>query len=617
MIKTILTLLMAVCIPLSTIASSFSGGSASFVTKASRQPNIIFIMLDEVGREQYPQLLSPYTNSAGQLSFTGSGLADGNIYPLQTATDFPNLNLLLENGINFTGMWSGTFCGATRYMLATGNPGTGGTNFAIDGRISPMTHVNQMTDRAYKIAHYGKSMMGCNAGFIPCSPVSSGTSMSIDNTNDAPPGGGVGGGGYAWRNFGPTSQSGVIRPLPVSDSQLWSPTVDGVPNTQVMYQDESGLIDVKRHVQSDQSASGLSFSELNWFANQTGQPFIITYSPFTAHGGQGSFCTQLRTAANGYVLPTTDVQAGAYLDEPFPPLGPTPNYGPSTSPNYTDVRDDPAAGGRGSWRIWYDCLMSELRWVDDEIGKILAWLGPHGLNNTLIVFTGDNGSPAEQIANHTGFWGPGAATVVATPATSLFDMSLSEDGFVAADTPANGVIVSGKGAYGETGLNVPFVMAYGRIPQRLRGTNSATRLTFADVAETTLQLITPNSVGTGYYPEGRDFTPLIYGTAADQDTLFGTDVTVASDGTKSPPGVAAAMNPDSSGNIYRMMKHPSASNLCAYVQDLSRVDFETNLRGDTTPEVVAAIADMEAAIVAAFPLTPTMWDEPATCLPAI
>jgi len=263
--------------------------------------------------------------------------------------------------------------------------------------------------------------------------------------------------------------------------------------------------------------------------------------------------------------------------------------------------------------------MSELRWVDDEIGKILAWLGPHGLENTLIVFTGDNGSPAEWIANHTGFWGPGAATVVATPATSLFDMSLSDLGFVAADTPANGVLVSGKGAYGETGLNVPFVMAYGRIPQRLRGTTSATRLTFADVAETTLQLITPHPDATGYYPEGRDFTPLIYGTAADQDRLFGTDVTIASDGSSVPnvSAVAASMNPDSSGNIYRMMKYASASNLCAYVQDLSRVDFETNLRGDTTPEVVAAIADMEAALVAAFPLTPTMWDEPATCLPAI
>ena len=624
-------------------ASSFSGGTSSFVTKASRRPNIIFIMIDDSGRELIPQLNSKYSHSPGQITFTGSTLATpNNSYPLRTASDFPNISTLLANGINFTGMWSGSWCSATRYMLSTGNPGTGGDGFATtnpgQGRKTPMRHITETTNSAYKIAHYGKNMMGCTPSvnqsghvLLACSPDGDGNSasLSVDNTNDAPPGN-TQLGGIEW-DAGVWTQTSATKVMPVAeDAQLWHLDVGGV-STQYMYVDEAGLIMAKRHVQPDQSASGLPFSDLTWFANQTGQPFVITYSPgSTMHNSKRS-CIQNRTIDNDYVVPTLNAQLGGTGSSGTgadPPLGPTPNFGPATSPTYDEVKNDGLAfnaGGIGYYKIVYDCTMTKLEWIDDEIGKIIDWLGPHGLENTLIVLTGDNGTSGELIANRTGAWIPAHTTAWPTPSPpELFDLSLA--GGHPAVPPPNSVLSDGKSNYTETGLNVAFVVAYGSVPQRLRGTSSATRLNMADVAETTVQLVSPNSVGTGYYPEGRDFTPLIYGTATDQDNLFGhSAVTLAADGIENLGQMAASMNPDADGNIYRMVVHPNYSSAnCSYVQDLSRTDFETNLRGPSASrpvglpawddaEVAAAITAMDAAIAAAYPSTPTIFAEAATC----
>lgn len=620
--RSLLSALLSLAVAPLVLASSFSGGSGSgtsVTTPSSRLPNIIFIMIDEIGREQYPQLGSPYAASAGQQSFTNSTTGQ-NEFPLQTAADFPNLDKLLLNGINFTGMWAGKYCGATRYMLATGNPGTFGEDFASGSlRSSPMRHVTTTTGAAYNIAHWGKNALECGPS------VTCGTGgmppFGLDHTNDVPTGGAIGGGTTQWA-AGYFGESGFLS-IPAVDAtsaaQLWSPTVNGVPNTPVMFELDVGLLLSKRHVQPDQSATGLSYAELNWFTNQTSKPFIMTYSPGTAHGISGMTCVHERTANGKYAVPTSGYQAlpfGSHVGGSAQPVGPTPNYGAATNPTFAATEGD---GQRGWDRIWYDCQMTKLRRIDDQIGDLIDWLGPHGLAHTLIIFTGDNGTPNDQIANRTGAWVPNAATIEPTPSPPvLMDMTVLNG----SDAPvANALLRSGKGQHTETGLNVAFVVAYGNIPQSLRNTSSATRLTFADVAETIVQLVSPNSTGTGYYPEGRDFTPLIYGTATDQDRLFGTDVTVMSDGTtgNGVAGASAVMNKDVSGNIYRMYKPPVALGFCDYIQDLSRADFETNLRGPSASrpggvpawddaEVAAAITAMDTALTAVSPAAdPTLW----------
>jgi hypothetical protein len=167
----------------------------------------------------------------------------------------------------------------------------------------------------------------------------------------------------------------------------------------------------------------------------------------------------------------------------------------------------------------------------------------------------------------------------------------------------------GKGSVSETGLNVAFVVGYGRIPQRLRGTESEARLHFVDAAETIVQLVVPNSVGSGYFPVGGDFTSLIDGSAANMHTLFGSRVSgfvQSSTNHGSIPMASAVLDPPSMGGpIYRLFRQEG---FCDYIQDLNAVtassgaaNAKENIRASPLSGVQTAIAQLQAALLADHP----------------
>jgi hypothetical protein len=379
-----------------------------------------------------------------------------------------------------------------------------------------------------------------------------------------------------------------------------------------MWSDENAFIGIEQYIEGLYGSKSPKNS--NWFENQTGKPFILTLSPHSVHGGSaGTNCLQNRTPLNGYLYPSDDTFA-LFTSLPFPlsipvadiSFGPSPNYNAGTTPSWTTVMSS-APDAFESYKGWHDCIDTELKWLDEYVGRLITWLGPHGLENTLIIFTGDNGSPGGMPANRTGAAVPASSAVLPTSAPWLLGASV----------PPGQAVASGKGSHAETGLNVPFVVAYGKIPNRLRGTSSAARLNFADVAETMIQLVSPRVAPYFTNPNngaGRNFTPLIYGTAADQDRLFGITI-VGSGNVVATGNVAAVMDPDASGNIYRMLKNPGAGNNCDYIQDLSSFAYEANLRGSADAEVRTAICDMQAAIEAAWPDDTSFYQEPVTCLP--
>ena len=557
-------------IPTLAIAGSFPGGSSSVVGKDSRRsPNIIFLMLDDVGREQYPQLGSPQIGDAGSATFSGTTTLPGGLdYPLQVAGDFPNLDRLLANGINFTGMWSSSWCRASRDMLRLGYPGFGSV-----GTVTTKSHIQTETGNAYEIAHYGKNLLGAVDG----------SDENYVALKSGPPQSPIGGGGFAWNADG----AGVLA-LPVSDAQLWT-----ISATEIMFDDEMGIIQLKDYAEGFYGNQPPNLS--NWFDNRTGQPFMLTISTYSAHGSGGTSCVQNRTTTSpypdDYVVATTGLQS-ALSGLPFPNSVPAVPYGPTPSYNAADMtalRADTTT--RRDWfKAWYDCQVTQMMFVDEQLGKLIDWLGPHGLENTLIVFTGDNGSVSDQIALRTGLKPPESTVKNAAAANSVIGIVGGPN-----DVPQ----VAGKNTITETGLNVAFVVGYGPIPQSLRGTSSAARLNFADVAETIVQVVRPKS-SPGYFAGGRDFTSLLYGTAASQDSLFGS--TIGFDPYGSPTGVSAVLDPDASGDVYRVLRWPGSDSAnCDYVQNLTSPTWYDNIRGSAVQEVIDARAALDAAIDTAFP----------------
>jgi len=579
--KLTLTLCAALLLPTTVSAGNFSGGSSSFVGKDSRKnPNIVFIMLDDIGREQYPQLGSKRVADSSDVSFDGTSAlgASGLKYPLQVAGDFPNLDKLLANGINFTGMWSGSWCKVSREMLRIGYPGYG-----TKGTTTTKSHIQEATGNAYEIAQYGKNIMGALDG-------SDDDYVGV-KSNAEQLGGGVG-----WNADGTGVQAN-----PVSDTGLW--TID---TKQIMFDDEMGNIQVRDYAEGFYGDAPPIGS--NWFSHRTGQPFMLTISTLGTHGSGGTDCVNNRTAA-GHVKPTQGV-IDQFTTLPLPSTNTGLPQGPST-PSY-DATDYTAltAGASPPWpavdndwyKIWYDCQVTQLKFVDEQLGAIIDWLGPHGLENTLIFFTGDNGSDSSQIASRSKLNGPADANTASEP---------TDDPLPLSSAIVN--IQAGKNTLTETGLNVPFVVGYGIIPESLRGTSSAARLTFADVAETIVQVVKPNA--SGYFGTyARDFSGLLDGTAASQDGLgLGAVVVADCSGTNcnAADSAAAVLDPDVSGDVYRVLRFPARANTnCDYVQNLTTANWTENLRDSLDSEVVAARATLDAAITDRLGAT---FDEDAGC----
>ena len=585
-------------------ASSFSGttGGTSLTTKSSRHPNMIFIMLDDIGREQYPQLNAPWADDGTSATF--SNTEHGTRFPVPTASDFPNLTKLLDNGINFEGMWAGTQCRGGRNILRSGT--FAGLEASYDEDLTPKRQVQDNTGEAYGIYHYGKPIMGCLRSGTPTCTSGVGGPQNDFRTGLATNGPGSWWAG-SWQTYTNDSDTAVMETVP-QDTELMEVTTSS-GDFIMQNQDEFGIEQGMEFVEDLYGGGTLPQS---WWAHQTGPPFMVTLGLHAGHGAAGYECWHTRTATNDRIIPTadqmTEYQTGgtggvnptnsAAGGASTAPLGPsTPSYNAST---YTDlVADDSRGGVSGApagvdwWKVWFDCQMSGLKYVDEQVGKIIDWLGPEGLKHTMIVFVGDNGTVADQIPNRTGLCPP--ATSEGAPLDDVVDDTAS---------PTTSCITqAGKGSNSETGLNVPFVVAYGPVADQMRGTSSKARLSFADWSETTVQLAQPKSTGSGYYSDGRDFSGILKGSVADPDRPggeFGVTVSMMA-GTDS---YAAVAQPDASGNIYRLWRrYDGTANMCDYVQDLSRSDYETNLRTSSDSEVTAAITALGGAVNTAYSVT--------------
>jgi len=619
--QTLLAILLLV--PSISVAGSFPGGSASFVEEPSwrvrpQNPNIIFVMLDDVGREAYPQLGAFWQIDPLVASFTGSVVHSDNFYKPQLAGDFPSLNRLLDNGINFTGVWSGDWCKMTRDMLRWGWDGVGEDPtrppWHGDGNPTTKDYVQSLTGSAYKIGHHGKNMMGAMDGTDNDLATWGSTGLIMQDS--------LGHGGFGWVS------SSATWTMPRSDSELW--TVDG---NEYMHVDEVGFLELEDWVETFYGNAPLN--SVNWFGHRTGQPFFLTISTGLSHGFGGINCVHNRTPTNGYATGPAD----AILDitpanghTVIPVLAPVGRaaepYGPDT-PNYTASEFaallPAASGGPGTDFDWvklrYDCELTHLTLIDEQIGKLLDWLGPEGLENTFIIFTGDNGSEDKSLPYRQNIVVPVSANSADQPTSCQWDVNANTC------SPAHSWITNryaGKGGPSETGLNVPFVVSYGSIPQNLRGTSSAARFNFADVAETTLQLIRERP--TTYFDRGRDFSSLLDGTAVSQNRLLGatigTDwarVTSFVPGTSQPISndpltFSVVLDPDASGDAYRVWRWPDEdSSHCDYVQNISDpATWHVNLRNSAVQEVIDARAEINLVIEAAYP---NMYPENVACLP--
>jgi hypothetical protein len=251
-------------------------------------------------------------------------------------------------------------------------------------------------------------------------------------------------------------------------------------------------------------------------------------------------------------------------------------------------------------------------YADDQLGKLIAWLGPEGLKRTVIVFTSDNGTvasllPQRQMRNGVQF-----------PHDGRYDEY--------AGTAPSPYTAEGKISGGETGMNVPFIVAHGPVPDYLRGTTSDARMNFADLAETLPHLVAPEHFAiSDIYVEGRDFSSLIRGGAADQDRLFG--ITVSSRGDEglitvdvsteealaslydySGASMSAVADPDANGDIYRLQRRPGTTfqnvarlaDTCDVVINLYR-NVNSDIRTEDVGEVPIAITALQAAIQTVYP----------------
>jgi len=596
MIKLALLLLL---LPTLSFASSFSGGSASqsVLGNQSRDNiNIIVFMIDDIGREAFPQLNALWKDDG---SDTFDDMDYGNRYPVLTASDLPNLTKLQENGITFDGMWSGTQCTPSRNLLRNGvfDPYDGSPQFSG----TPKRRIQDQTGEAYKIYHYGKEIMGCSSNADNCGTEVNGPQNNYRTGSDSHGwlDGTVGGVfGETFQTYTNTDYTGVATDVP-NDTELMA-----ISGDYLQLQDEFGFEQGKDYIETLYASPMPQGIGDHW----RGQPFIMTLGWHGVHASGGPICASVTsTATNGRVKPVADqVTAyqtagsgrGAAGDSDAAPYGPeTRVYSSSSTPTFANVTSD-AGTGADFFKAYYDChINSGLIWLDTKLGELIDWLGPEGLKQTLIIFTGDNGTESYSIPNRTGICPP--ATSGGAAVTHLLEDDSSEIG--KCTIAGSEVTAVGKMTVSETGLNVPFVVGYGPIPEAVRGTTSKARLTFGDVAETVVQLIAPNSTGSGYYSEGRDFSPIILGTEADPDRPSGFGATVSMvDGTS----VSAVLQPDASGDIYRMWRnYDGGSGVCDYIQNLADSNWYTNLRGSSDTEVVDAIDDLDTAITTAYSIT--------------
>lgn len=110
----------------------------SEIDNTSKQPNILFIIADDMGLDACP------------------GYDVGNIKP-----NMPNLKKLMDSGVKFTNLWSNPTCSPTRAGIITGKYGLRNGVLAVDQVLSTsetslQSYIDNNTNKTYSSAVIGK-----------------------------------------------------------------------------------------------------------------------------------------------------------------------------------------------------------------------------------------------------------------------------------------------------------------------------------------------------------------------------------------------------------------------------------------------------------------------------
>lgn len=602
------------CIPSLGFASGYGGGRLGGVGKP---PNVLVFMVDDTSREHYAALGN--YDSGGRFG----------------APSTPRIDALAENGINFTGMWSGPQCSPSRNMLMYG---------ALD--ILTATGVDAMTKRriqdqtndAFHVIHMGKGIFGEGVGTLGPS------NHRFARAGALQPGSGGQSEGTGWWNqrifvlanddeadgdsewYYPSDDSLYGYDYTAGDAISGGDSYDTVTNaylggstaaagqgTKWQHIDGTYTDLVKKYLQEDVYNN-------DTVASHRAKPWIATMGLHSSHGP--SHISQLQPTAEQKTYyeasrsihqvadrwgPETiggsgpeEWREGNLGNDPFNssyaargigfPIGGS-GGGPIGCPGYSVGDLESLADSYPLRTAEHTCFRDQTEWADELLGQVLDYLGEERLRDTLVIFVGDNGTASEYLNDRDGLIFGTDDTIPTTGADPLDGTGWCEFTYGAATES-----VCGKGTHSETGLNVPFVVAYGPVAHANRGTTAQMRANFADVAETILQVTAPGASST---PDGRDFSSVFAKDCAggDCDALFGNTLSQNNTDAACNRGEAIVSDKDASGRIFRLWRTSCRTD---YLVDLAASDPNADLRSQANSpgDVKDAYDSLVAALIA-------------------
>jgi len=382
------------------IAGLLAAGSGKPAEAAQSKPNIIFVILDDVGIDQ--------------LAVFGNGGAA----PPKT----PNMALIAERGVKFTNVWAAPECSPSRASLFTGRYAlrTGVDAVVVDAHL-PQTYMSSfeatlprvMTNAGYTSALIGKYHLG-NAQDPAgnCAPTSRGFqsfngSMTPGPTSVDTTAGGVDKTASQVCGYYQTKASGACYTAPgdsVRCSQITPANADpGTDPARTCLQ--GGGIFVPNKACGVNSPSYSDFSRTNAYYVWPRTKMSGVLDPLyvnTDNACQSTVDRTYLTEAQGNdgvdwwkqqegprMLTLSFNTIHTPIQKPPTSMVPDPRDAPSSCNNVTPPRD---------------VLNMMIESADVEIGRVLAQLGlatlgPNGrvitslhLGNTMVVIIGDNGS---------------------------------------------------------------------------------------------------------------------------------------------------------------------------------------------------------------------------------
>lgn len=558
----------------SAYASSNAVGGL-LIKERNSKPNIIVVMIDDVGREAYPSLGSPFAATPTSQTYTG-----GESFPAIPPGTTPNLDRLLTNGIRMDGMWTGALCQPSRRMLATGSLSLTST---VTPDKTPKRIIQDKTNQAYKIFGGGKPIFNGSQGAAGSGELGPQDNLRMGEETL----------GYtqAWATHFPQKVNDVVTApeyIPTDtnllDASIVAPPSGNVLGDRYEHMDAAMMSRAMEFIQSD--AYGAGQSPHNPWANHYATPFIATFGFHSVHLETMERLDNRvgdRTQPGADALEAQDGTTNSYADRAAARdfLGletPIPKDPAVNCPGFPDggvalFNANSALYARG----YVSCWNTNVEFVDYQLGRILDFLGTEGLKNTLVIFASDNGTYEGLISNRAGL-AKGADAYV--PSNGTAAQAFNDCGNYC-----------GKGTYSPTGINGAFVMAYGPVARSNYGTRSKLWANYTDVAETIVQTVMPGTP-TGY-PDGRDFSAIYEADCVSGcDTLTGFEVTLAM-------GNGAAAHELVNGKLFRLTRY---SGECDWVVNVDSPTPNLDLRGNVggaDADLNASYSAMDAALTAA------------------